>query len=160
MRKCLSFGALVLALWPAFAAAQKITATIRGTVTDPTQAVVAGAKVTLKGEETGLTRTTTTNADGNYQFADLPIGPYRVDVEAAGFRSAAQTKIQLSVADTRAVDFQLVTGAVTENVTVEANAIQVQTLGGEIAGLVTGEQARELPLNGRNFMQLTLLMPG
>jgi len=160
MRKCLSWLALGLVFWPAFADAQRITGTIRGTVTDPSQAVVAGAKVTVKGEETGLTRTTTTNSEGNYLFAELPVGAYRVDVEASGFRSAAQTKIGLSVAETRPVDFQLTTGDVTESVTVEANAVQVQTLGGEIAGLVTGEQARELPLNGRNFMQLTLLMPG
>jgi hypothetical protein len=129
-------------------------------VTDPSQAVVANAKVTLKGEETGLTRSTTTNADGNYQFADLPVGLYRVEVEAQGFRTASQTKIVLNVAGTRAVDFELVAGAVTESVTVEANTIQVQTMGGEVSGLVTGQQARELPLNGRNFMQLTTLMPG
>ena len=160
MRMRLSWLALGLALWPAFADAQKITGTIRGTVTDPSQAVVADAKVTLKEEETGFTRSTTTNAVGNYQFAELPVGVYRVEVEAQGFRTASHTKIVLNVAAIRAVDFELVTGAVTEAVTVEANAVEVQTMGGEVSGLVTGTQARELPLNGRNFMQLTMLMPG
>src|SRR5262245_59662815 len=123
MRKPLSFLAMALALWPAMASAQRITASIRGTVTDPSHAVVAGAKVTVKNEETGLTRTTTTNSDGNYQFAELPVGTYRVDVDAGGFRAAAQTKIGLSVAETRGVNFELVTGDRTETLTVEANAV-------------------------------------
>ena len=160
MRKSSLLLALTLALSPALATAQRITASIRGTVTDPSQAVVVGSKVTVTGEETGLTRSTVTNSEGNYLFAELPVGSYRVEVEANGFRTAARTKIGLSVAETRAVDFELVAGQLTETVTVESNALQVQTVGGEVAGLITGEQARELPLNGRNFIQLTLLMPG
>ena len=68
--------------------AQRTTATIRGTVTDPTGAVIAGAKVTVKNEDTGLTRTATTNSAGIYSFADLPVGSYRIEVEHPGFKPA------------------------------------------------------------------------
>src|SRR5512140_3559384 len=149
--------ALILAV-PVFA--QKFTASIRGTVTDPTEAAVSGAKVTLANEETGLTRTVSTNPAGNYSFADLPVGSYRVEVEIAGFKTAVRSKVEINVADVREVNVRLETGAVTETVSVEANPNAVKTVGAEIAGLISGEQVRELPLNGRNFLQLTLLQPG
>jgi hypothetical protein len=139
---------------------QRSSATIRGVVTDPTQAIVSGAKVTVKSEETGLTRATTTNDSGIYSFPDLPVGNYRLDVEASGFKAASRTSITLNVADDRAVDVQLETGAITESVSVEASAVQVKTIGGDVSGLITGTQVRELPLNGRNFLQLATLMPG
>ena len=140
--------------------AQKITATIRGTVTDQTDAVIAGAKVTVKNEDTGLTRVSESNADGIYSFAELPVGTYRIEVEKAAFKSAVRSRITLSVADTRAVNVQLETGNISEVVDVEVAAVAVKTVGADISGLVSGEQARELPLNGRNFMQLTFLQPG
>jgi hypothetical protein len=159
MRKAALVMLLVLPV-AAPALAQRITATIRGTVTDPTGGVVPGAQVTLKGEDTGLARSTTTNTSGNYSFTELPVGSYQVSVELSGFKTDVRSKIGLNVADVREVDFQLTTGNVSELVTVEAPLVPVQTVGGEVAGLVTGEQARELPLNGRNFLQLTTLMPG
>jgi carboxypeptidase family protein len=152
--------AAILALWAAPVFAQKITATIRGTVTDPSGGIVAGAKVTVKGEGTGLTRTAQSNAAGLYSFDELPVGSYTVTAELAGFKSSVMTNVVVNVADVRAVDMQLTTGDVVETITVEAPAVAVQTLGGDVSGLVTGEQARGLPLNGRNFIQLTMLMPG
>src|SRR4029453_3076303 len=151
-------GGLLALSGPAYA--QRTTASLRGTVSDPTSAVISGAKVTVKGEDTGFTRTTTTNSAGLYSFTDLPVGSYRLEVEFAGFRTAVRSKLGLNVADTRAVDMQLETGEITEQVTVEAPAVAVQTVGGDVSGLVTGEQVRELPLNGRNFLQLATLMPG
>jgi len=156
-RLCLA-GILLLLSVPVLA--QQFRAAIRGTVTDATHAVIAGAKVTVKGEATGLTRTATTNTDGIYSFPDLPVGTYQVEVGFAGFKSAVRTGIVLNVADVRAVDVQLETGALTEQVSVQVDALAVKTIGGEVAGLVTGEQVRELPLNGRNFLQLATLMPG
>ena len=88
------------------------------------------------------------------------MGTYEVRVEREGFKTTVTGNVVLNVAESRAVDVQLETGGVTEEVTVQAEAVAVQTIGGDVSGLVTGEQARELPLNGRNFMQLTLLMPG
>jgi hypothetical protein len=158
-KKRLSLAAfLLLMAVPLFA--QRFTASIRGAVTDASGAVVAGAKVTLKNEETGLTRTMNTNAAGNYSFVDLPVGSYQVEVALTGFKSAVQTKIAISPADVREVNVRLETGAITEAVSVEASSYAVKTVGAEIAGVMSGDQVRELPLNGRNFMQLTLLQPG
>src|SRR5262249_8779801 len=158
-RFCLGAMLWMLAVLPAFAQG-KATASIRGTVTDQSGAIVTGAKVALKGGETGLSRTATTNAAGLYSFTELPIGSYSIEVTLAGFKASAVKGVVISYAETRAVDVQLSTGDVAETLTVEASAVAVQTVGADVSGLVTGEQARELPLNGRNFMQLTLLMPG
>jgi hypothetical protein len=158
-RQRLSLTALSFLLTvPVFA--QRFTAAIRGNVTDPSDAVIVGAKVTLKNEETGLTRMSTTNGAGNYSFPDLPVGSYRVEVAFSGFKSAVQTAIVINVADERELNVRLSTGEVTEAISVEASSYSVKTVGAEIAGVVSGEQVRELPLNGRNFIQLTLLQPG
>jgi hypothetical protein len=157
----LSFlAAFLVALIAVPVMAQKITATIRGTVTDPSGGVIGGAKVTVRNEGTGLTRTSETNSEGIYSFAELPVGTYRVEVESAGFKAATRSRITLNVADTRAVDVQLETGNISEVVDVEVAAVAVKTVGADVSGVVSGEQARELPLNGRNFMQLTFLQPG
>src|SRR5687767_13397598 len=100
------------------ALAQRSTAAIRGTIEDASGGVFRGARVKVTNEETGLVRTTETNSDGLYTVAELPVGTYRVEVEADGFKGAVRTRIILNVADTRAVDFQLETGAVSEVVTV------------------------------------------
>jgi Carboxypeptidase regulatory-like domain len=149
---------VLLAAMNAFA--QRSTANIRGTVTDSSGAVIPGATVALKGEDTGLSRTATTNAAGVYSFPDLPVGRYRIDASLQGFKAGSVTDIVLSVADDREVNFQLEAGSVSETVTVQSSAVEVRTIGGEVSGLITGTQVRELPLNGRNFLQLTTLMPG
>src|SRR6185295_4987749 len=160
MRKTTACLTLLLAAMALPAFAQKTTATIRGTVTDATGAVVPGANVTVRSEGAGFTRPAVTNSAGVYTFAELPVGTYTVEVALTGFKSSVVKGVTLNVADVREVDVQLTAGAVTENVTVEASALAVKTIGGEVAGLVTGEQVRELPLNGRNFLQLGTLMPG
>jgi Carboxypeptidase regulatory-like domain len=152
-----AFLALVVSV-PAYA--QKITGTLRGSVTDPTGAIIPGAKVTVKNEDTGLTRSGTTTSAGIYSFAELPVGSYRVEVEHPGFKQEVRSRVILNVADTRAVDIQLATGDVSEVVNVEVAAVAVKTVGADVSGLVTGQEVRALPLNGRNFMQLTLLQPG
>src|SRR2546425_994766 len=154
---CLAILFTVIGI-PSFA--QKITATIRGTVTDSTGGVVPGANVTVRGENTGVTRSTVTNASGVYSFPELQVGTYTVEVAISGFKTSVVKGVALNVADDRAVNVKLETGAMSESITVEVPAVAVQTIGGEVAGLVTGEQVRELPLNGRNFLQLTTLMPG
>jgi hypothetical protein len=159
MRKTTCLTVLLLAL-SVPAVAQRITASIRGTVTDSTGGVIPGANVTVKSEETGFSRSTVTNAAGSYSFAELPLGTYTVEVSLSGFKSAIRKGITLNVADVRAEDVQLEAGALSETVTVEVPKLAIQTVGGEVAGLVTGEQVRELPLNGRNFLQLGTLMPG
>jgi len=85
------------------ALAQRTTATIRGTVTDQTKAVVPGATVTVTGQTVSLSRTTTTTADGVYTFTDLPVDKYTIKVELPGFKTATRTDIVLNVADDRAI---------------------------------------------------------
>ena len=150
--------ALVALASPCFA--QRITATIRGTVTDTSNAVVPGASVTVTNENTGFSRSTVTNDVGAYSFVELPHGTYTIEVSLSGFKSAVRKGIVLDVADVRGEDVRLEAGTLTETVTVQSRALAVQTIGGEVAGLVTGEQVREMPLNGRNFLQLGTLMPG
>ena len=102
------------------------TASIVGTVTDPSGAAVPGAKITITNTETGLVRSTTTNATGSYAARELAIGHYNVRVEAAGFKAYERTGITLNVNDTVRADAALQVGEARESVTVEANAIQVQ----------------------------------
>ena len=151
---------ILLLMLPASALAQRTNAAIRGTVTDQSKAVVPGATVTITAADTGLSRTTVSNADGVYSISELPVGRYKVTVELQGFKTATRTDIALSVADDRKIDFELVPGALTESVSVKAEATPVKTLGGDVSGVITGQQVRELPLNGRNFLQLATLMPG
>jgi hypothetical protein len=160
MRKAfvlLSIGLLVL---PSLAFAQRTTASLRGTVRDPTQAVLPGVTVTATNEETGLVRTAITNGSGIYSAPDLPVGRYKVEAELSGFKKALRTGVVLRVADEFAVDFELAAGDVAETINVQASETPVRVLGGDVSGVITGEQVRELPLNGRNFLQLATLMPG
>ena len=140
--------------------AQRTTGSIRGTVVDSQSETLAGATVTAVNVETGFSRVVTTTAAGTYSIAELPIGTYVVTVESEGFKTAVVQNVVLNVGAQRQVDATLEIGAVTEAVTVTSSAVVVETIGGEVAGLITGEQVRELPLNGRNFIQLTQLMPG
>jgi hypothetical protein len=156
----LAVAVLTAALVATPAWAQRTTASVRGTVTDQSKAVVPGATVTLSGQDTGISRTMTTNRDGVYTFTEVPVGRYRVHVELQGFKTSSRTDINLNVADDRAIDFELVAGAVNETVSVKAESTPVKTVGGDVSGIITGEQVRELPLNGRNFLQLATLMPG
>jgi hypothetical protein len=159
MRKVCLAGAVALLVLPSFSFAQRTTATIRGTVRDATQAVLPGVTVTATNEETGLVRAVTPNTSGAYAV-DLPIGRYKVEAELSGFKKASRTAVMLRVADEFAIDFELAAGNVNETVNVEASATPVRILGGDVSGVITGEQVRELPLNGRNFLQLATLMPG
>jgi hypothetical protein len=156
----LALCAVAALLHAAPALAQRTTATIRGTVTDQSKAVVPGATVTVTGQSLSLSRTTTTTADGVYAFTDLPVDKYTIKVELPGFKTATRTDIVLNVADDRAIDLVLAPGGVNEEVRVVAESTPVKTVGGDVSGVITGQQVRELPLNGRNFLQLATLMPG
>jgi hypothetical protein len=150
---------LGLALLTAVAYGQE-TASIVGTVTDPTGAAVPDAKVTITNTDTGLTRPAATNATGNYAARELPIGHYSVKVEVTGFKAYLQTGITLNVNDTVRADASLQIGQTQESVTVEANAIQVQADTNEVSQTVTAAQVADLATNGRNVIQLAALVPG
>ncbi|MEM1202228.1 MAG: carboxypeptidase regulatory-like domain-containing protein [Acidobacteriota bacterium] len=152
----------LLVLWIAAspALAQRTSASLRGTITDPSGGILPGVTVTLTGTETGLIRSVLTNAQGNFSFSDVPVGDYELEASLDGFKTATVRAIELNVADTRRIDVPLELGAISEVITTTADSAPIETIGGEVAGLVTGEQIRDLPLNGRNFVQLTQLMPG
>ncbi|HEY6936911.1 MAG TPA: TonB-dependent receptor, partial [Terriglobales bacterium] len=140
--------------------AQKITGTISGVVSDPTGAVVANATVTITNVATGLARTATSSEIGEFTAPDLPNGTYRIVVQAPNFMESVVEKVEVHVASTALVNVQLKLGSASEQVTVEANAIQVQTDSAQLGEVVLGQQVKDLPLNGRNFVELTQLQPG
>jgi hypothetical protein len=150
-----------LALPSATLRAQEITGTISGTVNDTSGGVVPEAKVTLLSENTGVSRKAATNASGVFFFNRLPIGRYVLAVEKAGFKRFERPGVVLNVDDKLNFDIVLQVGAVTEKVTVSAEATPIlQTETAEISNLVGAAQTELLPLNGRDFNQLVDLMPG
>ena len=135
-------------------------ATIVGTISDPTGAAVANASITITNTETGVARTLPTTGDGQYVAPDLPIGRYTVHVSAPGFKGAEQKNLVLNVGDRTRIDFKLQVGSTQEQVTVEANAIAVQTDTGEVSNVINGQQVTQLATNGRSLYELFALAPG
>lgn len=140
--------------------AQKTSGQISGNVVDASGAALPDATITITQVGTGSVRTVTTSSDGNYTVADLPIGTYRLSVKKTGFKESVVDNVVINVASVTRQDVSLQVGEVGEVVTISADSIQVETQTGTIGEVVTGEQVRELPLNGRSFVQLTQLQPG
>jgi len=147
-------------LWPRPVAAQAVTGTILGSVTDTTGAAVPGATVTLTNLGTGLTRTVVTDSVGEYTAPSLPTGKYRLVSELPGFKTVTIPDIDLGVDQRVRINVQLQIGAVAENVTVAASSPLVQIASSELGTTVQEEQIKTLPLNGRNFVNLTRTVPG
>ena len=157
IRHIVVLGALLLCL-PLLAMAQN--ASIVGTVTDPSGAAVPSVKITVTSTETGLTHTVVSNDSGQYAIPELKIGHYDAKAEAAGFKVAEQKGLVLQVGDRDRVDFQMQLGGAQETVTVEANAVRVQTDSGEQSNVITGQQISQLAVSGRSIYQLAALTPG
>jgi hypothetical protein len=136
------------------------TATIQGTVSDTSGAVVPNAKVTVTNTGTGIAQNATTDAQGRYNVPTLQVGTYDVQATSAGFQTVSHRGIALTVGGTLTVDFALPVGQAQETVTVEGAITQVQTTDTAVANLVEPTQMTQLPLNGRNFSSLLLLEPG
>jgi len=156
--RSLPFLFLLLFLMPAVSFAQN--ATIVGTVTDPSGAVMPNVNVTATNAATGWTRTIPTNDAGQYVVPDIQIGHYNIKAEASGFKVSEQKDVLLQVGDRLRVDFQMKVGTSSETVTVEANAIAVQADSGELSNVITGQQVAQLAVNGRGIYQLAALAPG
>ena len=155
------FSCLVLILAPAgLAQNAQNNGTIQGTVLDAAGANVTGAEVTAVNDETGFTRTATTSSEGLYAFTELPPGHYHITVKKDGFKTENRSGIELHLGSVLVVNANLTVGAVAETVTVEATNLEVDTTSGALGVLTEGQQVRELPLNGLNFIGLTLLVPG
>ncbi len=139
--------------------AQEVTSSIRGTVTDPSGAVVPYALVTATQLETGFTRQTRSDAQGNYLLILLPVGHYRLEAAKSGFRKYVQNGIILSVNQVATLPLRLVLGSSQQTVEVRADAALVQSTN-DLGETVRGQEIVDLPLDGRNFTQLGLLLPG
>lgn len=141
--------------------AQTFRGTILGTVTDASDALVAGAKVAVKNVNTGLERTTQTSGDGSYAVPELPIGTYSVTVSHTGFQTSVTSGVAVNVSAEARVDAALKPGEVTERVEVSAEDLpQVETTSAELGGILTTQTIENLPVNGRDFTKLIFLNPG
>lgn len=140
--------------------AQTYTATLTGSVNDPNGAGVPNVKVVATNQATQLTYTAQTTAAGVYTIPFLPVGEYVITVEARGFKKLISNAIKLEVNQTARLDLPLAVGEVTEQVTVEAAPPVLQTEEVTVGQVISGQKIANLPLNGRNFQQLTLLVPG
>jgi hypothetical protein len=142
------------------AAAQVSTAELTGSVMDPSGAPIGNAKISLTNAETGAVREINTAADGSYTATLLPPGTYNITVEAPGFSKLLQSGVHLDVNQRARVDLALKVGQVTEIVEVEARAPMLESQSSSLGSVIGERFVNELPLNGRNFVQLAILSPG
>jgi outer membrane receptor protein involved in Fe transport len=141
--------------------AQTFRGTILGSVTDSSGGAVPGATVTVKNLDTGLVRTVTTSDDGTYSAPELPIGNYSVTVEKPGFKSGVVTGIKVEVSSERRADVALQPGQLTQTVTVQGEELpMVESTSNTLGGLIESKVAANLPVNGRDYQKLILLVPG
>ncbi len=134
--------------------------TLLGTVTDPSGAAVPDVSVDITNTDTGQTVALHTNAVGQYVAPNLKIGHYQIHVQAANFQSQEQSQVVVAVGDRRRIDFQLKLGSTQQNVTVEANAVAVQSDSGEQSYVINSQQVTQLSTNGRSMYTLETLTPG
>ncbi|MDR3776734.1 MAG: carboxypeptidase regulatory-like domain-containing protein [Terracidiphilus sp.] len=155
---------LSFALLLAFGAAPQLfaqsTGSIRGTVVDPSAAAIRGATVTVTNKDTGILRTSQTNESGLFVFPDLVIGSYSLKIGAVGFETQNRTGLQLITGQTIDLSIALAVGSQTQIVTVTSEMQSIDTSSSNVAQSVTQEQMQDLPLNGRNPLQLTTLTAG
>ncbi len=136
------------------------TGSFSGTVSDKAGAVISGATVKVTSQDTGLSRDARTDDFGHYLVPLLPVAHYTIRVESQGFQTNEQKDIRLQVDEHREVDFALAPASVTSTVEVNATEVAVETANATLGQVITSEQVADLPLNGRNFVQLATLTPG
>lgn len=157
-----TLATVCMLLWPAaqLSAQVNATGTFSGQVTDPGGAAVPNAVVKVTGQETGSTVSRTTGADGYYTVPLLKPGVYTVDVSAPGFSTEVTKDLRLQIQQVVQQDFKLQVGAIQQQVNVEGATPLLTTESGEVGSVITQTSIEQLPLNGRNFAQLALLVPG
>jgi len=136
------------------------TGSFSGTVSDNSGAVVAGAKVTVTAQATNVSRDAKTDDTGHYLVPLLSVGEYTLHVEAPGFKAAESKDVRLQIDEHRELDFKLAPASVSTSVEVNASEVAVETTTPTLGQVITSEQVSELPLNGRDFVQLATLTPG
>jgi Carboxypeptidase regulatory-like domain len=153
-------SALILSATTVSYAQYHVNGTITGTITDPSGAVVAGVKVTVTDTATNASQSTTTSSAGVYLFSDMAPATYTLVAAKEGFRTCEATGLVLEPSSTRTFSCSLQVGNVTETLTVDAGALQVQTETSQLNGVINATQIEELPDNGRNFANFLALQPG
>ncbi len=158
----LAAGMLVaVAVLAGLGAAQSNLATVTGIVTDSTQAVIPGVQIVIRNTDTGVERSVQSNELGYYTITNLPPGPYELRAETAGFRAYRRTDMVLEVNEVLRVDIVMELGQVSESVTVSTTVPKLETERGAIKGdVIVQEEIQELPLEGRDFTDLALFVPG
>jgi outer membrane receptor protein involved in Fe transport len=151
---------LVAALLATSPALAQSTATLQGTVTDSKGAVLPNATVVVRNRSTSAERTTQTDTDGNYQLAALPVGVYSVEVRVQGFKTQVADQVTLEVAKTAVQNFQMDVGAISEQVLVSSDVPVIETATTSVGTVINQRTVQEIPLNGRHFVDLGLLIPG
>ena len=161
-RRIMLFGWLVLFLMvlSSIGAWAQYTSGIEGTVSDTSGAVVPGATVTIKNEETGAPQTAQTQDSGYFHFTTLPSASFSISVSARGFKTTLQEHVLVRVAETKTVNVRMVVGGAETTVTVTAEAATVETSQARVSGDVSEKEVHDLPLSGRNFYTLVVLTPG
>jgi Carboxypeptidase regulatory-like domain/TonB-dependent Receptor Plug Domain/TonB dependent receptor len=155
----LAFAAVFLAV--TIASGQTFRGTVLGTVTDETGAAVPGATVTVRNTDTGLLRTTESQANGSYAVPELPIGTYDVTIDKTGFQTSVTKAVPVTVAAEKRVDAALKLGQVTEQILVSgAELPQIDTVSDTLGGTLTQDTVKDLPVNGRDYTKLIYLNPG
>src|SRR4051812_8428268 len=137
-----------------------VTGSILGVVTDSTSAVVQGAKIIVTNQDTNQVTEATTNGLGQYRLLALPTGRYNVQASLAGFQTSVQTGIVLTVNEQRQVDFSLKVGDTQQQISVEANPVEVETTNTQLGAIIDQKKIMELPLNGRSYLDLLGLQTG
>jgi hypothetical protein len=150
----------VVLLVASMASAQVSTSNISGAVTDKSGAVIVGAKVVAKNEATGVTYETVTSSSGDYAISSVPPGAYTITVTLSGFRTFASVHNTLNVGAPLVVDAVMEVGQISEVVQVESSYAKLETTNATVSGVVTHKEVVELPLNGRNPLNLIILEPG
>jgi outer membrane receptor protein involved in Fe transport len=153
--------ALTVLLFPSFVSAQTVTGTLQGTVTDSKGAVVPGVEVSIVNMETGQERNLKTNNEGAYSAVFLPLGRYKVTAAGAGFSTATQENIEVTLNQTRVTDFTLNPSGVTEAVLITSDAAAINTTNGEIKGSLNSQEILDKPVaNQGNFLSLAETFSG
>ena len=143
-----------------FNALAQSTATVQGAVTDESGAVVAKAKIVARNLATDLERTTETDSAGSYLIASLPVGIYRLEIQAQGFQTVVVNDLVLEVGKVASQNFQLKVGGVAQEVSITADAGLIETTTSTVGTVINRKTVQEIPLNGRHFVDLGLLIPG
>jgi len=136
------------------------SATLQGTVSDQKGALMPKAKVVVHNQATGLERTAETDDEGNYQVAALPVGVYRLEVQAPGFQTQVVNDFSVEVARTITQNFQLTVGGIEQQVSVVSDAAVIESSTTSVGTVINQRTVQEIPLNGRHFVDLGLLIPG